>query len=62
MAAMKKRLFMMVLLVVGISLDLNSPSTSWAQAKGPIKIGFIAPFTGPLLHRERHVNGPPAVF
>jgi branched-chain amino acid transport system substrate-binding protein len=45
---MKKRLCMMVLLVVGISLGLYGPSTSWAQAKGPIKVGFIAPFSGAM--------------
>jgi branched-chain amino acid transport system substrate-binding protein len=43
---MKKLLCMVVLLVVGLSLAFYSPTASWAQGKGSIKIGFIAPLSG----------------
>jgi len=45
---MKTRIGMVILLAVGIIFIVHSPSVLWAQAKGPIKIGFIAPFSGPM--------------
>ena len=43
---MKKRLLaVIVMLVVGCVFVFN-PTASWAQAKGPIKIGFISPLSG----------------
>jgi len=45
---MKRRFWTVILFAVGVSLIICSPSTSWAQAKGPIKIGYIAPLTGPF--------------
>jgi branched-chain amino acid transport system substrate-binding protein len=43
---LKKRfLAVIVMLVVGCVFVFN-PTASWAQAKGPIKIGFISPLSG----------------
>lgn len=54
---MKKPLCVVVLLVVGLSLVYFSPSALWAQGKGPIKIGFIAPlFRWNGVKREGHVS------
>ena len=42
-----KKVFLMIMMVVAmVSLIAFSPSALWAQTKGPIKIGFIAPLTG----------------
>ena len=43
---MKKALVLVFFLVAMVSLIAFNPSTSWAQAKGPIKIGFISPLSG----------------
>jgi len=42
---MKKKIFTTVLAVVVI-VFLFIPSSSWSQAKGPIKLGFLAPLSG----------------
>ncbi|RJQ48672.1 MAG: ABC transporter substrate-binding protein [Desulfobacteraceae bacterium] len=42
---MKKKIFTTVVPVV-VSIFLFIPSLSWSQAKGPIKIGFLAPLSG----------------
>ena len=43
---MKKVSVWVFLVVAMVSLIASSPSISWAQAKGPIKIGFISPLSG----------------
>ena len=43
---MKKVSVWYFLLMAMVSLIAFNPSASWAQAKGPIKIGFITPLTG----------------
>ena len=45
---MKKVLVLVLLFfaMATVSLIAMNPSTSWAQAKGPIKIGFISPLSG----------------
>jgi len=43
---MKKGLWTAILMVVAVSFVIFGPSASWAQAKGPIKIGFITPLSG----------------
>ncbi len=44
-----KKISIGIFLVLGVIALLSSdPSLSWAQAKGPIKIGFIAPFSGAM--------------
>jgi branched-chain amino acid transport system substrate-binding protein len=43
---MKKGLWTVIGVVVAVSLTVVSPSASFAQAKGPIKIGFISPLSG----------------
>ena len=43
---MRKGLWTAVWIAVTASLILFNPAASWAQAKGPIKIGFIAPLSG----------------
>jgi branched-chain amino acid transport system substrate-binding protein len=43
---MKKTRFAAGLAVVVAAFLLFTPSPSWSQAKGPIKIGFLAPLTG----------------
>ena len=43
---MRKMAFVLVGVVVMISMALWSPSVCQGQAKGPIKIGFIAPLSG----------------
>ena len=42
---MKKKFFTTGLAVV-VSIFLLIPSSSWSQAKGPIKLGFLAPLSG----------------
>src|SRR5512147_522734 len=42
-----KKVFVLVFCVVAIvSFIALNPLASWAQAKGPIKIGFITPLSG----------------
>ncbi|MBM4276358.1 MAG: ABC transporter substrate-binding protein [Deltaproteobacteria bacterium] len=43
---MMKKVFFLAMLVAIVSLIFFNTSTVWAQAKGPIKIGFIAPLSG----------------
>jgi branched-chain amino acid transport system substrate-binding protein len=43
---MKKVLIVTILVWAMVGLIAFNPSSSWAQAKGPIKIGFIAPLSG----------------
>jgi branched-chain amino acid transport system substrate-binding protein len=43
---MKKVLVLAFFVVAMVSLIAFNPSTSWAQSKGPIKIGFISPLSG----------------
>jgi branched-chain amino acid transport system substrate-binding protein len=43
---MKKRVLVAILFAVGLSLLMFNASASWAQGKGPIKIGFITPLSG----------------
>ena len=43
---MRKGLWTTVWIAVTASLFLFSPAASWAQAKGPIKIGLIVPLSG----------------
>jgi branched-chain amino acid transport system substrate-binding protein len=43
---MRKGLWTTVWIAVTASLILFSPAASWAQAKGPIKIGLIVPLSG----------------
>ncbi len=41
-----KKVFLLVMMAAMVSLIAFNPSTPWAQARGPIKIGFITPLTG----------------
>jgi branched-chain amino acid transport system substrate-binding protein len=43
---MKKGLLVVFAVVVAVSFIMIIPSASFAQAKGPIKIGFISPLSG----------------
>jgi branched-chain amino acid transport system substrate-binding protein len=43
---MKKALWTVLGVVVAVSFIMVSPSASFAQAKGPIKIGYISPLSG----------------
>lgn len=43
---MKKYLILAILMLAVASLIASTPSNLWAQAKGPIKIGFFAPLSG----------------
>ncbi len=43
---MKKVFCLMVLMMAVVGLTVFSGSPSWAQGKGPIKIGFISPLSG----------------
>ncbi len=43
---MRKNFILMILVTAMVGLIAFNPSPSWAQAKGPIKIGFIAPLSG----------------
>jgi branched-chain amino acid transport system substrate-binding protein len=43
---MKKVPVWVFLVMAMVSLIASTPSASWAQAKGPIKIGFISPLSG----------------
>jgi branched-chain amino acid transport system substrate-binding protein len=43
---MKKAFWTVFGIVVAVSLIMASPSVSFAQGKGPIKIGFISPLSG----------------
>ena len=43
---MKKAVIWAILMLAVASIIAFSPYPSWAQAKGPIKIGFIAPLSG----------------
>ncbi len=43
---MKKGLLAVLALVIAVSLFMVSPPASFAQGKGPIKIGFISPLSG----------------
>ena len=43
---MEKKRLIVLFAAVALSLFLLAPSSSWSQAKGPIKIGFIAPLSG----------------
>jgi branched-chain amino acid transport system substrate-binding protein len=45
---MKKVVFWAILMLAAASILAVSSGPSWAQAKGPIKIGFIAPLSGPF--------------
>jgi branched-chain amino acid transport system substrate-binding protein len=45
---MKRGVMFAVLVVVAGSLAMAGSSSVWAQAKGPIKIGFITTLTGPV--------------
>ena len=41
-----KKILLAIMVTAMVSLISFSPSALWAQTKGPIKIGFIAPLTG----------------
>ncbi len=41
-----KKISLLVVLVAVVGWTALNPSPLWAQAKGPIKIGFIAPLSG----------------
>jgi branched-chain amino acid transport system substrate-binding protein len=43
---MRKTWLAVVLALVLVGIISSTPSPSWAQAKGPIKIGFITPLSG----------------
>ena len=43
---MKKVLLLTILVAAMAGLMALAPTASWAQAKGPIKIGFISPLSG----------------
>ena len=43
---MEKKRWFFLFAAVALGLFLLAPSSSWSQAKGPIKIGFIAPLSG----------------
>ena len=43
---MRKGLWTVLGVVVAVSLIMLIPSASFAQAKGPIKIGYISPLSG----------------
>ena len=43
---MKRRWLLGVLVAVAVGITLAIPSSSWSAAKGPIKLGFIAPLSG----------------
>ncbi len=43
---MKKVSVWLFFIMVMVGLIAFNPLTSWAQAKGPIKIGFITPLSG----------------
>ncbi len=43
---MKKSFGFFMLLMVMVGLVAVAPSASWAQGKGPIKIGYITPLSG----------------
>ena len=43
---MRKTWLAVVLALVLVGIISTTPSPSWAQAKGPIKIGFITPLSG----------------
>jgi branched-chain amino acid transport system substrate-binding protein len=43
---MKRVCFLTMIMVAAAGLMALASSASWAQAKGPIKIGFIAPLSG----------------
>jgi len=45
---MKKGLLAFFGVVFVVSLIMSVPSASFAQAKGPIKIGYISPLSGPM--------------
>jgi branched-chain amino acid transport system substrate-binding protein len=36
-----------------VAIIFSTPLPSWAQAKGPIKIGYITPLTGPMVSNGR---------
>jgi branched-chain amino acid transport system substrate-binding protein len=46
MGSMKRGSFLITVVVAMVGLMAFAPSGLWAQAKGPIKIGFIAPLSG----------------
>ena len=48
----KTRLAVMLALVL-VGIISSTPLPSWAQAKGPIKIGYITPLTGPMVSNGR---------
>jgi branched-chain amino acid transport system substrate-binding protein len=50
---MKKERLVAILMMVAVSLIMFSPSASQAQAKGPIKIGFITPLSGGFVANGR---------
>lgn len=43
---MKRRWLLGVLVAAAVGITLAIPSSSWSAAKGPIKLGFIAPLSG----------------
>jgi branched-chain amino acid transport system substrate-binding protein len=45
---MKKIFLLTILMSAIVALISSNPSPSWAQAKGPIKVGFIAPLSGAM--------------
>jgi branched-chain amino acid transport system substrate-binding protein len=45
---MMKRTWIFFLVVIGCGVILFNLTPSWAQSKGPIKIGFIAPLSGAM--------------
>jgi branched-chain amino acid transport system substrate-binding protein len=45
---MKKLFVFFMLLMVMVALVTVAPSASWAQGKGPIKIGYITPLSGSM--------------
>jgi branched-chain amino acid transport system substrate-binding protein len=50
---MKKACLAVIFVFVLIGIIFSTPLPSWAQAKGPIKIGYITPLTGPMVSNGR---------
>ena len=55
---MKKSFVFFMLLMVMVGLVAVAPSASWAQGKGPIKIGYITPLSGGMAANGKgHAGG-----
>jgi len=50
---MRKTWLAVMLALVLVGIISSTPLPSWAQAKGPIKIGYITPLTGPMVSNGR---------